>query len=254
MNVLIPIPTYGFDPTEAAIPWQYLNTHNIAVTFATPAGTPAEADRRLLTGKGFGPFKQLLMADTTAQDAYYQMIHSASFKHPISYDKINSADFSALLLPGGHDKAIKEYLESPSLRQQIVNFFTENKLVGAICHGTVAAARAIDPQTQQSVLADFQSTSLLKVQELGAYYLTCLWLGSYYRTYPKTVAAEIQDSLNDSRRQYVHGRHPFTRDTANKMSTSLVTVDRNYVSARWPGDAHKFAQVFYDQLLKHHKI
>ncbi|GEK29171.1 type 1 glutamine amidotransferase domain-containing protein [Furfurilactobacillus siliginis] len=249
MNVLIPIPTYGFDPTEAAIPWQYLTTHHVSVTFATPAGTPAAADARLLTGKGFGPFKQLLMADKAARTAYQQMIQSSAFTHPLSYDNIDSADFSALLLPGGHDKAIKEYLESSILRQQIVNFFAEDKLVGAICHGTVAAARAIDPQTHQSVLANFRTTSLLKIQELGAYYLTCLWLGTYYRTYPQTVADEVQASLTDASRQYRHGHHPFTRDTADKTNTSLVTVDQNYVSARWPGDAHRFAQVFYDQLI-----
>jgi hypothetical protein len=34
------------------------------------------------------------------------------------------------------------------------------------------------------------------------------------------------------------------RDTLEDSSPAFVVQDRNYVSARWPGDAHTFANAF----------
>ena len=36
--ILMPIPDYGFDPTEAAVPWNYLNEKGIKFVVATPSG------------------------------------------------------------------------------------------------------------------------------------------------------------------------------------------------------------------------
>jgi protease I len=41
------------------------------------------------------------------------------------------------LLPGGHDKGMREYLESPVLQKNVAYFFDHNMAVGAICHGTL---------------------------------------------------------------------------------------------------------------------
>ncbi|MGV0167226.1 type 1 glutamine amidotransferase domain-containing protein [Furfurilactobacillus sp. WILCCON 0119] len=247
--VIIPLPAYGFDPTEAAIPWQYLTDRKIEVVFATPDGTPAAADDRLLTGHGFGIFKHFLMADTTARTAYQAMLKTPAFQHPLAYADISVAEYDGLLLPGGHDKGMRVYLESTILRRVIAQFFTTKKLVGAICHGTIAAARATSPATGRSVLTDYKTTSLLNLQELSAYQLTRLWLGDYYRTYPETVENEVKSMLANPA-NFIHGSHPFTRDTATDTKRSLVVVDRNYISSRWPGDAHKFAKTYYEHLTK----
>src|SRR5580693_4938607 len=110
-KVLIPLPSYGFDPTEAAIPWQILSQKNIVIVFATPNGLPADADNLMLTGKHLGIFKPLLMARKDAVEAYQVMTQSPGFKKPIKYDEIKTTDFDGLLLPGGHDKGVREYLE-----------------------------------------------------------------------------------------------------------------------------------------------
>ncbi|GKT02502.1 hypothetical protein OKN36_00380 [Furfurilactobacillus sp. OKN36] len=49
---------------------------------------------------------------------------------------------------------------------------------------------------------------------------------------------------------FIHSSHPFTRDTATDTKHSLVVVDRNYISSRWPGDAHKLAKTYYEHLTK----
>ena len=43
-KILMPVPAYGFDPTEAAIPWKILSEKGFDIGFATPDGTQACAD------------------------------------------------------------------------------------------------------------------------------------------------------------------------------------------------------------------
>lgn len=247
--ILIPLPRYGFDPTEASIPWKYLSERGVKIVFATPDGKPAATDERLITGKGFGPFKKFLMAAPEAIAAYREMVRSSAFQQPIQYTAIATEKYTAILLPGGHDKGMKTYLESSVLQGKVAEFFAYQKLVGAICHGTVLAARATDQQTKRSVLYEYQTTGLLKNQEMGAYYLTALWLKDYYRTYPVTVEAEVKSALRSST-QFHTGKFSLGRDSETDESPALVVEDRNYLSARWPGDAHTFAKRFFQQLQK----
>lgn len=245
--IVIPLPHYGFDPTEAAIPWKYLNDHSVELVFATPDGHVAAADKRLLTGEGFGIFKSMLMANDQALSAYQEMSKSEAFNHPISYSDIVVDEYQGILLPGGHDKGMKNYLESSILQRKVVDFFDKKKIIGAICHGTVLAARSIDPISKRSVLFDYKTTSLLKLQEMGAYYLTVLWLHDYYRTYPLSVEEEVKSVLKNSN-QFKPGRFSSRRDTFSDEGPAFVVEDRNYISGRWPGDAHTFAKKFFQHL------
>lgn len=245
--ILMPIPDYGFDPTEAAVPWNYLKEKGIEIVIATPSGKMASADERLLTGEGFGPFKKLLMAEPSALKDYRSMTKNEAFRHPIRYSEIDTTLFTGVLLPGGHDKGMREYLESEILQKKVAEFFLAEKLIGAICHGTVLAARTIDPRTEKSVIYDYQTTSLLKSQEMGAYYLTALWLNDYYRTYSITVEEEVKSVLKE-KNQFLTGKVTMSRDSIKNEKPAFVVEDRNYISARWPGDAHTFARKFYKKL------
>ncbi len=90
---------------------------------------------------------------------------NASFSSPLKYQKLNVDDFDAIFLPGGHDKRIREYLESQFLQKVVADFFTAQKPVAAICHGVVLVARSKNPETGKSVLFDYKTTALLKSQE-----------------------------------------------------------------------------------------
>lgn len=246
--VLIPTAHYGFDPTEVAIPWKILTSKGYKVVFATPSGKVSSADKIMLTGKKLGLLASSLMARQDAIEAYSQMMVSAEFNHPISYSQIESNQYDGLLLPGGHDKAIREYLESKILQAKIVEFVNKNKIIGAICHGVILAARSIDPATTQSILFNKQTTALLKSQEKLAFYLTRLWLGDYYLTYPEiTVEDEVKAVLADPS-QFKRGLLPIYRDTASDQGKSFVVKDGNYISARWPGDIYKFSNGFVELL------
>ena len=153
-TILIPIPNYGFDPTEVAIPWKLLKENGQEVVFATPNGNSGVGDKLMITGDKLGVWKFLLMARKDAVEAYKEMINQASFKNPLMYSEIKIEDFDGIILPGGHDKGVKEYLESSILQNIVVRFFTMMKPVGAICHGLVLLARSIDPNTNKSIICD----------------------------------------------------------------------------------------------------
>ncbi len=237
--LLIPLPATDFDPSEAALPWRLLRRSGADVRFATPAGRPASADFRMLTGAGLGALKGLLMARADAREAYAEMERAPEFQKPLSYVDVRARDFSAALLPGGHAPGMRIYLESRELQTFAREILAAGKPLGAICHGVLLAARARDA-AGRSILYERRTTALLKSQELLAWNLTRLWLGDYYRTYPVSVEDEVK-SLLKSPAQFERGPAPLGRDSLERLDRGFVVRDGRFVSARWPGDAHRFA-------------
>jgi len=247
-KILIPIPSYGFDPTEVAIPWKIISEKIFEIVYITPDGEKAITDRIMLTGEKLGIWKRVLSARQDAVDAYNELEKTKSFCNPLKYNDVKEKDFDAILLPGGHDKGVKEYLESEALQKLVVDFFIAQKPVAAICHGVVLAARSINPETEKSVIHNYKTTALLKSQELLAYNMTRLWLKDYYLTYPEmTVEDEVTSVLSDSN-NFLKGPSPLFRDNFNHLNRGFVVKDRNYLSARWPGDAYSFSIEFIKML------
>lgn len=251
-TVLVPLPRYGFDPTESAVPWKAIVASGHRVVFATPDARAAQADRRMLTGEDLPLlFRGSLMASPEVVPLYEEMSRSPEFMSPIAYDGIRSDDYDAILLPGGHDKGMREYLESTELQGVIAEFFEKDRPVGAICHGTLLVARSMSRSEApellgKSVLWGRKTTGLTQNQELLAFNLTRWWLGDYYRTYPKLMADEVISHLK-SPSDYDPGPGfpvPLRRDAVNDLDAGFILRDGNYLSARWPGDAHRFAREF----------
>lgn len=243
-RVLIPLPSYGFDPSEAAIPWKLMTQKDIEIVFLTPDGKKAEADSLMLTGKKLGIWKSVLKARKDAVAAYLEMEQSEGFCNPLQYNEALETNFDAILLPGGHDKGAKEYLESKILQGLIVAFFKSKKPVAAVCHGVVLTARSIDSDAGKSVLYNYKTTSLLKSQELLAYNLTRLWLKDYYLTYPGLTTEDEVRSVLSNQNHFIKGSKPIFKDSLKDLKKGFTVRDRNYLSARWPGDIYNFSLEF----------
>lgn len=246
-KILIPLPARDFDPTETGVPWKILSARGHDLAFATPDGTPGEADPLMVTGKGLGLLASVLRANADGQAAYGAMRASAAFKAPIPYSAIRPDGFDAILLPGGHAKGMQPFLESPVLQGHVTAFFAAQKPVAAICHGTLLAARSRRPDGI-SVLHGRKTTGLTRRMELTAWSLTMLWLGDYYRTYALPLEDEVR-SLLAHPSDFLMGPNSLTRDSSANPGIGFTVRDGNYLSARWPGDAHRFALEF-DAMLK----
>jgi putative intracellular protease/amidase len=160
----------------------------------------------------------------------------------LEYAQIEIEKVDAFLLPGGHAQGMKYYLESAKLQKLVADAFARRLPVGAICHGVLLAARA-RASDGRSVLHERRTTALTRTLELGAWALTALWLGNYYRTYPTTVQEEVTTALAQ-KSNFEAGPPAILRDSPTHLERGFVVRDGNYVSARWPGDAHRFASDF----------
>ena len=218
------------------MPWRVLTEAGHACVFATPDAAPARADERMLTGSGLGLLAPLLRAQANAVADHDRMTRSPAWSAPIAWADIAAGQdtglFEALLLPGGHAPGMREYLESPLLQAAVARFFARRQPVAAICHGTVLAARSRVTQGEgagRSVLYGRRTTGLTRHR-----------LGDYYRTYPQTVQDEVATSLR-SPLDFLVGPPALLRDSDRIRRVGFTVRDGHYLSARWPGDAHRFS-------------
>ena len=280
-RVLIPIPHRDFDPSEAAVSWKVLKRFNHSVAFATPDGKPGRADDLMLTGEGldiwgFIPgvrrlvaIGRLMRANADARRAYGAMEEDPAFKAPLKWDDLRRQDFDGLLLVGGHRaRGMRDYLESKTLQRLVTEFFAANVPVGAICHGVLLAARS-RAADGRSVLYGRRTTALTwsfehKAEMVGR--IVRFWDPNYYRTYLDapgephgymSVQQEVTRALAKPQHfldvppdapGYRRKTDGLTRDTFDDDRPAFVVRDGNYVSARWPGDAHTFAKTFAGML------
>jgi putative intracellular protease/amidase len=244
MRVVMPLPDRDFDTTEVAVPWRLLRDRGHEVVFATERGGRAPAcDPRLLSGVLFGR----LGADPEPKAFYEQLVRAPEFRDPIAWSQIEPGEFDGLVLAGGHAPGMRQYLASTVLRDKVAAYWDLERPVGAICHGVIVLARATDPATGRSVIADTRTTCLPKFMERTAFYMTAWRLGRYYRTYPAYVEDEVTAALNDAR-QFMRGPRTTKRGHARDHRHAFVVQDGHYLSARWPGDAYLFAERFAELL------
>jgi putative intracellular protease/amidase len=245
-RVLIPLPDRDFDPTETAVPWRLLSHGGCEVVFATEhGGAPPACDPRGLQGVLFGQ----LRAAREPRALYRELEQAPSFRAPLSWRALDVASFDGLLLPGGHAPGMRQYLGSAELHEQVAAFWRLGRPVGAICHGVLVLARARDGGGR-SVIARSRTTCLPKYMERTAYLATFWKLGRYYRTYDDYVEDEVRAALDDPARQFERGPRVLDprRVVAAHEGSAFVVEDGRYVSARWPGDAYRFARALLSKI------
>lgn len=276
-KVLIPIPARDFDPTEVAVSWSVLKRLGHRVVFATPDGRPGQADDLMLSGEGldlwgfipglrhFTAIGRLMRANKDARRDYAAMLQDPAYRAPLQWQQVRRQDFDGLLLPGGHRaRGMREYLESDVLQMLVAEFFAADSPVAAICHGVLLAARS-HGANGHSVLFGRKTTALTWALERAGWKVGKIfrfWDPNYYRTYPDgpgkpegymSVQQEVtrvlerpQDFRDVPPEAPDYGKKTsgMTRDTFDDDRAAFVVRDGNYVSARWPGDAHTFAKIF----------
>ena len=201
----------------------------------------------MLRGSDLGLLAPMLRAQSNAVADHDRMAQSTGYCTPLAWSDIASGIeagiFDAVLLPGGHAPGMREYLESTLLQSAVAAFFQRDLPVAAICHGTVLAARSLATNggnAGRSVLYGRRTTGLTRQLEMLAWRLTRHRLGDYYRTYPQMVQDEVTAALR-SPLDFLTGTPALLRDSDRLQRVGFTVRDGRYLSARWPGDAHRFA-------------
>ncbi len=283
-NIIMPLPSQDFDPTEVAITWQGLVDNGFKVTFATVNGERAHCDPMMISGEGLEPWGWIpglkkirfigliLRASASSRAAYKKMQKDSEFLNPKTFTNLNVIDYQGMALPGGHASGMRPYLENKTLQRFVADFFEtldangKHKPIAAVCHGVVLAARSISNKTGQSILFGKKTTALTWKLEKSAWDLTKFyarfWDNTYYRTYSEnkgepaghwSVQSEVTRALKNtadfvdvdkSASQYFTKSSGMFRDSLDDDKAAWVVVDGNYVSARWPGDVHTMTKKF----------
>jgi putative intracellular protease/amidase len=107
---------------EFAIPYLVFKQAHAEITVASPKGGEAPIDPRSIPN----PAQQ-----KDWQEASEKLHDTLSLEH------INSADFDAVFLPGGHGTMF-DLPNNPALAALLQKFSAENKVIAAVCHGPAA--------------------------------------------------------------------------------------------------------------------
>lgn len=292
LRILMPLPQCDFDPSEVALTWRILCAAGHTVEFATPDGLRAHADPLMISGEGLDPWGWLpglrkirligllLRAESGARQAYRALEQDAHFLNPARYEDLRCADYDGLVLPGGHARGMRPYLENACLQGFVAAFFetpdggAPHKPVAAVCHGVLLAARSLSARTGKSVLYGRKTTALTWRLERSAWHLSKFlarfWDPDYYRTYTEeqgeptgywSVEMETRRALASpadfidvppGTAHYARKTGGLLRDSEDDERAAWVVRDGNYISGRWPGDVHTLAKGYVALLAAHY--
>jgi len=264
INIIMPLPSRDFDPTEVSVSWKVMIDAGLKVGFATVDGQRGYCDSRMISGEGLDPWGWIPLLKKIRL-----------FGLLLRANRAARTD-DGMLLAGGHASGMKQYLEDQTLQGFVADFFDhvdakgQNKPVAAVCHGVILAARSKSKITHKSVLYGKKTTALTWALEKSAWHLTKyfarFWDPTYYRTYIESkgessgywsVESEVKRALKSdadfqdvpkSADDYRLKTSGIARDSLNDGRAAWVVVDGNYISARWPGDVHTMAKQFVDKM------
>ena len=184
-KVIFIMADYGHDPTETAVPWAAFKTAGYEISIATENGKVPRCDKKMVEGVT----QKLLGATKEAITKYRQMQRSEEMLHPLAW---SAPDFSLdpydlVLLPGGHEKSVRQVIESPIVHKLMLDYFPKTKkpsqkVVAAVCHGIMVLSESKD-EHGHSVIHDCVTTALPTRFEQTAYWSTRAFLGDYYKTF-----------------------------------------------------------------------
>ncbi|KND89031.1 Uncharacterized protein C14C4.04 [Tolypocladium ophioglossoides CBS 100239] len=256
-KVLVMMADYGHDPTgvnnansivgllhriaftnrhpETAVPYSAFKEAGFNVSFATEKGKSTQCDTRMLQG-----ITQLLLDPQGAArpviQQYNTMAASEEWQHPLAWSApaFTLDAFDLVFLPGGHEKSVRQIIDSEAVHRLLVDFFPKTrkpgaKAVGAVCHGVMVLSEAKDAEGR-SVLHGCTTTTLPARFEQLAFWGTRVFLGDYYKTYG-ACSKDVEDLVRKELADPAHLK-------SSLIPTPFVVEDENfnYISARFPGD------------------
>ncbi|KAF6801053.1 ThiJ/PfpI family protein [Colletotrichum sojae] len=239
-KVLIIMADYGHDPTEVAVPYQTFKDAGFDVKFATETGKTPRCDSRMLEGVS----QKLLGAASTTLKVYNAMTESPEMQNPLSWiaPGFTLDDFDVVHIPGGHDKSVRQLMDSATAQKLMADFFPKTKkpgkkIVAAICHGPLLLCNSLGTDGN-SVLYHCTSTALPACFESLSYHGTKLFLGDYYKTY-----GAGSENVEDSMKRALKDPSQFKSRWIPNQPFVVEDPEYNYISARFPPDAAKFSEM-----------
>lgn len=190
------------------------------VQLASPKGGESPIDPRSLITENITPHNRRFNDDSDVQQ---------KFKNTFPLSKIHAADYDAVFYPGGHGP-MWDLAEDEHNAKLLIDFFEQEKPIGAVCHGPAALLKAatLNPE----LLKGKKVTAFSNLEEKG--------VGLY-----DDVPFKLEDRLKELGADYVSATIPFT---------SKVVSEGQLITGQNPASADRVAQALIEYLELHHVI
>ncbi|OLN94304.1 Uncharacterized protein C14C4.04 [Colletotrichum chlorophyti] len=172
------------------------------------------------------------------------MAESPEIQNPLSWTApgFTLDDFDVVHIPGGHDKEVRQLMDSSAVHKLFADYFPKTKkpgkkIVSAICHGPLVLCNS-KGEDGNSVLYHCTTTALPGCFESAAYHGTKLFLGDYYKTY-----GAGSENVETSMRNAVKDPSQFKSSWIPNRPFVVEDTEYNYISARFPPDSAKMAEM-----------
>lgn len=140
-----------------------------------------------------GITQKLLGATSSTVALYNSMSQEPEFKSPLAWssESFSLSDYDLIFLPGGHDKNVRQLIDSGIMHKHLAAYWKDvkkpgKKTVAAVCHGVMVLSETMlegDGEEKQSVIHGCDTTALPGAFEGLAFWGTRWVLGDYYKTY-----------------------------------------------------------------------
>lgn len=138
-KILLVVSQVGYTWDEVILPFAQFQKSGCEVVFATPLGKSAKLDplsikiRPILNLFGLGTSKSFSPKTNLGQ----KLLHL--LQSPRSLKEIDSQDFDALFIAGGHG-SLFDLNQNKSLHKLILDFDKQQKPIGVVCHASSTLA------------------------------------------------------------------------------------------------------------------
>lgn len=184
------------------------------VTLASVAGGEPPVDRRSQLTENITPSNRRFEKDTEAQ---------RQFKFTLPLANVHAYDFDAIFYPGGHGP-MWDLSRDEANANLLIQFFEQEKPIGAVCHGPAAFLRAAE--TRPEILKGRKVTAFSNAEEKA--------VGLYDH-----IPFSLEDRLKEMGVDFHAATIPFT---------SKVEVDGLLITGQNPASAAPAAKCLIEHL------
>lgn len=187
------------------------------VQLASPKGGEPPLDPRSLLTENVTPSNRRFNDDEQAQHA---------FKNTLPVSEVRADDYDAIFYPGGHGP-MWDLAEDEANAELLLNFYEQEKPIGAVCHGPAALLKAAERKPE--LLKGKKVTAFSNMEERG--------VGLYDH-----IPFKLEDRLQELGANYESATVPFT---------SRVVSDGLLITGENPASAERTAQSLIEYLEVH---
>lgn len=150
-KVLVLASNYGLWAEELQAPWDAMKKAGYDLTLATMQGKTPLPLAISMDSDFIDPFQNYNVNPKEVVDRTNELLASGEWDNPAKIDDTDMADYDALVIVGGPGAPL-DLVGNPKVHQLLVDAFTSNKLMGALCYAVGAFVWARNPETGKSII------------------------------------------------------------------------------------------------------